>query len=572
MKTRRFCPLRTIVALSVIAAPAFADAVKTATPIEHLIVVVGENVSFDTLFGAYRPGPGQDIANLLSRGIVAEDGRPGPNYSIAVQHEARPAGSYQVRFAQTTPYATLPAPYGKAAIGSARRPDSRVDADLRPGPYQITRFIPYGTFGGGDPVHRFFQMWQQTNGGRSNLFSWVGVTSGEGSKRRTDPSSGSKRGGEAMGFYNMSRGDVPYLADLARKFALADNYHQSIMGGTMANYIALVTADVARFEIDGKPAPPPSGQVENPEPLPGSANWYSQSSYAGGSYTACADPYQPGVAAIHTYLKKLPYPAFKDGNCAAESYYLVNNYSPGFDHDGHRKPLGPSYPTLPPQTMPTILEALSAKGVSWKWYSGGREGQGGVSVSREYCSVCDAPTFFTRIMESGLKENLQGLADLDADFDSRMPAVSFVVPPNSKSGHPGNSTVSAFEGFVSDLVHKVQARPELWKRSAILVTTDEGGGYYDSGYIQIIDFFGDGTRIPLLAISPWARPGHVEHTYYDHASLLKFIERNWGLPPLSARSRDRLPNPEPGSDPYVPVNRPAVGDLFELFDFARNKL
>jgi phospholipase C len=74
----------------------------------------------------------------------------------------------------------------------------------------------------------------------------------------------------------------------------------------------------------------------------------------------------------------------------------------------------------------------------------------------------------------------------------------------------------------------------------------------------------------MLVVSPWARPGHVDHTYYDHASILKFIEYNWGVPPLSARSRDNLPNPvhEPG-DPYVPRNRPAIGDLAGMFDFGR---
>ena len=100
------------------------------------------------------------------------------------------------------------------------------------------------------------------------------------------------------------------------------------------------------------------------------------------------------------------------------------------------------------------------------------------------------------------------------------------------------------------------------------MTVDEGGGYWDSGYIQILDAFGDGTRIPLIAVSPFARKGHVDHTYTDHVSILKFIEANWGLPPLSPRSRDQLPNPiEDGGDPYVPANRPAIGDLRSLFQF-----
>ena len=128
--------------------------------------------------------------------------------------------------------------------------------------------------------------------------------------------------------------------------------------------------------------------------------------------------------------------------------------------------------------------------------------------------------------------------------------------------------MSRYEDFLRRLIDKVQANPELWAKSAILVTVDEGGGYWDSGYIQILDFFGDGSRIPLIAVSPFARPGEVDHTYTDHVSILKFIEANWRLGPLSARSRDRLPNPVASrAEPYVPANRPAIGDLMSLFAF-----
>jgi len=108
---------------------------------------------------------------------------------------------------------------------------------------------------------------------------------------------------------------------------------------------------------------------------------------------------------------------------------------------------------------------------------------------------------------------------------------------------------------------------DAWSSTAIVVTTDEGGGYYDSGYVQPLDFFGDGTRIPLIVVSPYAKKGYVDHTYNDHVSVLKFIERNWRLPHVSARSRDHLPNPVTDDDPYRPVNGPAIGDLTTLFDF-----
>jgi len=126
------------------------------------------------------------------------------------------------------------------------------------------------------------------------------------------------------------------------------------------------------------------------------------------------------------------------------------------------------------------------------------------------------------------------------------------------------------EGFVKKIVDAVQANPELWISTAIFFTVDEGGGYYDSGYVQPLDFFGDGTRIPFMVISPYTEAGHISHEYADHASIIKFIERNWSLATISGRSRDNLPNPKASEgNPYVPKNSPAIGDLFDLFNFSQ---
>ena len=546
-----------------------APAPVAQTPIRHLIVVVGENLSFDNLYGTYEPvRPGQTVANLLSKGIVKPDGSPGPRFALAAQHTASVRERYLVTPPRTGIYKNLPRPGTTYALGQPQfTADTRFPANLPNGPYAITRYADW-TAAVGDPVHRFFQMWQQVDGGRKDLFVWVDETSGEGSKNRDDPRSGTNQGGVAMGFYNMAKGDAPYFRDLARTYALADNYHQSVMGGTGANYIALSTGDAAPYLSDGKLATPPENQIENPDPRPGTNNWYRHSGYKAGSYVGCADASEPGVKAIRDYLAALPYKAFNDGNCAPGTYYLVNNYGPGFTAVGERKPLGPDQFTLPPQVAPNIGLALAAKGVAWKWYQGGRTADG---IAKDlYCDICDPFTHSVGIMTGPLKQNLVSLDQLDRDLaDERtMPAVAFVTPPNPDSGHPAYSDAARYEAFIRTLVAKVQAHPDIWYTSAILVTTDEGGGYYDSGYIQILDFFGDGTRIPFLAVSPFAKPGLVDHTYYDHASILKFIEMNWGLAPLSPRSRDNLPNPVmSAADPYVPQNRPAIGDLTNLFQF-----
>ena len=77
-------------------------------------------------------------------------------------------------------------------------------------------------------------------------------------------------------------------------------------------------------------------------------------------------------------------------------------------------------------------------------------------------------------------------------------------------------------------------------------------------------------RIPLLILSPYSTGGKIQHVYGDHVSLLKFIERNWRLPPITNRSRDNLPNPlSVASNPYVPTNMPSIDDLFDAFDFSK---
>ena len=106
---------------------------------------------------------------------------------------------------------------------------------------------------------------------------------------------------------------------------------------------------------DGKPAAPPPNQIEDPDPRPGTNNWYKQSGYRSGSYTACADPSQPGVKAIRDYLASLPYKTFNDGNCAPGSYYLVNNYDRRVTPStASRSSSARRQYVLPPQIAPKI--------------------------------------------------------------------------------------------------------------------------------------------------------------------------------------------------------------------------
>ncbi len=548
-----------------ISCPAIA-APKAVTAIEHVIVIVAENRTFDNLFATYRPKKGQAIFNLLSQGIVKENGQPGKNFHLAAQRLALSPGEYSPTPEIAGTYDVLPQPYAWGAFGQRKDiPDARFPADMPNGPFQISKFVSYGAHTG-DPVHRFFQMWQQVDGGKNDLFVWTAQTVGAGPSNGNLPLANNKtfQGGVAMGFYNMAAGDAPYLRQMADEYAIADNYHQSVMGGTTANYLALTTADVAFYTRDGKPAAPPVKLIENPDAQPGSNNWYTEDGYKGGSYVNCENLANPGVKGVANLLKRLPYRAFRDGNCEPDAYYMVNNMEPSFSPQG--EPLASGDDKLPPQTIPAIGDALTAKGVLWRWYSGGRND--GKTVDKEYCAMCDTQLYFSSTMLGADKSKLHDLQQFYVDAqqnESEFPAVSIIAPYDSVSGHPGYAMEPGFDELLRGVVDKIKKNPALWKKAAIIVTYDEGGGYYDSGYVQAIDFFGDGSRVPLLFISPHAKKGFVDHTYYDHASILKFIERNWDIKPLSNRSRDNLPNPvHDKASVYVPKNRPAIGDLMNL--------
>ena len=164
-----------------------------------------------------------------------------------------------------------------------------------------------------------------------------------------------------------------------------------------------------------------------------------------------------------------------------------------------------------------------------------------------------------------IKDAVDFFDDLE---DGHLPAVSYLKPDSFDDGHPASSKLNLLEALIERVLDGLQRHPQLAEKTAFIVTFDEGGGYFDSGFMQPLDFFGDGPRIPLIIVSPFTRGGHVNHTYADHASIVKFIERNWQLKPLTSRSRDNLPNPVVNtSNPYVPLNSPAVGDLFDMFHF-----
>ncbi len=114
-----------------------AQASKTATPIEHVIIIVGENHTYDNIFGGYIPHPGQTTLNLRSQDIIDDDGNPGRNFALARQRTADSKGAYSLNPTRTGAYSKLPQPdttYVTGQPGKYPRPSLSRRFDERPVP------------------------------------------------------------------------------------------------------------------------------------------------------------------------------------------------------------------------------------------------------------------------------------------------------------------------------------------------------------------------------------------------------------------------------------------------------
>jgi phospholipase C len=632
-----------------------ADAVNTESPIKHVIILIGENRGTDHTFGVYKPrGKHQTISNILSKGIVNEDGSPGPNFSQAQQFSvaAQPAfyigapkkaktaykGDGQMPQPNTngapSAQGTTGAPFTPAFLAAAATLDPSPDFTANTDTILTTGFtnlaadsvdsrvpnagvLPNGPFilqgpnisdddYTGDTTHRFYQAWQQSdcsiaNASKSNpsgclndLFPFVMDTYdlNDAAKPAVQKNFSA---GNSMGFYDAEQEQASLLKTLADRFSLNDNFHQSFQGGTGANHFMLGTGDAGFWsDGNGNPITPPANQIANPNPVTGTTNKYT----ADNNFSNCSDFTQPGVAPIVSYLEALPYRP--EPNCATAHYYMLDNTNPGFYPNGFRAPSPAAQAMIPPSPVRTIGDALNDKKVSWAYFGGSYNDA--VALSNDavtagtaatlnsstalaeaaladpahslgvaYCQICNPFQYATSIMGNAAQRaaHIKDTVDLLADIkNDTLPSVSFGKPDGLLDGHPSSSKIDLFEAYVQQVLDALEAHPKLKADTVVFITWDEAGGYWDSGFIQPIDFFGDGPRIPLLTLSEYSTGGSVNHTYADHVSLLKFIERNWKLKALTDRSRDNLPNPKMRDDqPYVPKNMPALSDLFDMFDF-----
>jgi phospholipase C len=187
----------------------------------------------------------------------------------------------------------------------------------------------------------------------------------------------------------------------------------------------------------------------------------------------------------------------------------------------------------------TIFDRLESAGISWKFYvqnydptinyrtlqnAGDKAAQAVFVPLLDFNRFLDNPYLFSHIVDME-----QYYTDLR---NGTLPTVAYMAPLGSSEHPPGS--IQAGQRLVQTIVNAL-TRSDYWDTSAFMWAYDDWGGWYDHVSPPQVDTYGYGFRVPALLVSAYARQGQVNSTTLDYTSVMKFIETNWGLPPLAAR-------------------------------------
>jgi acid phosphatase len=448
---------------------AVGNAVAGVEQIDTVVILYGENRSFDNLYGLY-PGA-NGIARAKAELNGAQRDRDGRLLTKLppVWREDKHAGP------QVDPRYPRDLPNGPFRLDAApvNQPLEAVTRDL---------------------AHRYYLQKMQVNGGKNDMYVAYGDA-----------------GALTMGYYDGSR--LP-LWQLARQYTLADNFFMAAYGGSYLNHMWLVCACTPRM-----PDAPASKRVTLNEQGQLRATPKSPASAMDGPFEFFDAPLTP------------------DG-------YTVNTMQPPYQPSSVAPAIDPAYAdpagfSLPPQTMTTIGDTLSARKVDWAWYAGGfnaaQRDRSQISGGATHFQTHHQPfNYFQRFApgSAARAHHLRDGADLLRDIEKgSLPAVTFYKPQGTLNSHAGYANVLDGDRHLADIVARLQASPQ-WKHMAIIITYDENGGFWDHVAPPKGDRWGPGARIPAIIISPFAKRGFVDHTTYDTTSILQFLTRRFDLAPL----------------------------------------
>ncbi len=508
--------------------------------VKNVVVIYMENRSFDSIFATFPGANGIPGVNPTAKG------------TIAVQTD---------RDAANTVLSKLPVVWGGVTEPGQTPVYTKAQSDnLANAPYAIETTYPGVDYNEitQDMYHRFYENQMQIHGGANDKFAAY-----------------ADQGGMVMAHFDISK---TALWKLAQSYVLADNFYMGAFGGSFLNHQYLICGCAPEYPnantapnapvvtvvdtdttgafttsltintttspasaLDGVPVFVASGQVT---PL----NYFGDNTYR--AINTIQPPYQPSSTA----------PAATDTtNLYAD---LTNAKSV----------------TLPPQTETTIGDLLDTASVTWKWYAGAWTSTVALTTSAGHPLPASgtgvAPSFqyhhqpfnyyakFDPVTGAAARTaHLQDYTNLVADAAAgTLPAVSFYKPEGDLNQHNGYASIAAGDASLGDLVTKLQASPQ-WKNMVIVITYDENGGIWDHVAPPKGDLLGPGTRIPAVIVSPYAKMGTVDHTQYDTGSILRLIDRRFGLTPLPGiTARDAA---------LVKNGGTAMGDLTAALDLTK---
>lgn len=189
--------------------------------------------------------------------------------------------------------------------------------------------------------------------------------------------------------------------------------------------------------------------------------------------------------------------------------------------------------------FPTIFDRLEAQGISWKFYVQNYDptityrnlSAGGNRASQ----VVWVPLLnIDRFLDNpSLSKHIVDLSEYYTDLkNGTLPAVAYIAPSGASEHPPGS--LSSGQRFIKTLVQELMRSP-YWTNSAFMLMYDDWGGWYDHVVPPQVDAYGYGLRVPGLLVSAYAKKGYIDNTELDFTSILKFIEQNWGVKPLTSR-------------------------------------
>jgi acid phosphatase len=358
-------------------------------------------------------------------------------------------------------------------------------------------------------------------------------------------------GALVMGDYDGSK--LP-LWPVAKQYTLADNFFMGSFGGSFLAHFWLICSCT------------PSYPNADTSPAKGSISAVGSD---GGALIIAANSPKSAIEGIPKFVK--------DGNLTPD-FYAVNTMQPPYQPsankpapDGDPAFADPAAPTtLPPQTQQTIGDLLTAKGISWAWYAGAwqvaLDGKNAVPVPN--FQYHHQPFNYFADMAPGTAARAEHLKDgglggsefIKAIDAGTLPQVTFYKPQGNLNEHAGYTDVLEGDRHIADVIAHLQKRPQ-WAHMLVVVTYDENGGFWDHVAPPKGDRWGPGSRIPALIVSPLAKQGFVDHTFYDTTSILRFITRRFALPALAGlQARDAA---------LAAHGSPPLGDLTAALDPAK---